>query len=459
MSTRRDNFIAKYHGKIFPSDTRRSLGDRLGIGLNHAKKLLQEARAYGMVPPYTVSEDGHASFVPAKPDVVPTEPVDTTPKLNVRDDGSADLQSIDAVIRTPEELVEAANLDLDAWEIVSSRVNTWPATMKGDDGRPVVVRLWQVRVDLKPRVLPLHEMALWEPPQPYVAPEPFQTSARTAVVIPDAQIGGHWRFTGSRPWLDPTHDRRAIDVVLQVIKRETPSDIVILGDMLDFAPLSTRWPTEDHMRQTTRLSIMEWKWLLWRIRQLAPQARIIYCEGNHEERYGKFLKERGGELVDVVPTLPDLLGLSKLRVEYVPYRSESWLWDRIRCIHGEVVASGGGATAANVLKSETHPVVYGHIHRCEVAHRRVTTPAGPKYLWAMSPGCLCRIDGSVPGSSPKSDWAQGVGIITEADGLPDAVEVVRITNGRALHRGEVLQGHDYVGELVTSSGTRAFLPE
>lgn len=458
MSARRDNFIAKYHDKIFPTDTRKTISERFGIGLDHAKHLMRDAREYGLLPPHAKSSK---PFTPVEPPVKAVEdaPADTSPKLNIHDDGTADLNSIDAVIRTPEELVDAAGLDLSAWEITSSRVNTWPATMKGDDGRPVVVRLWQVRVDLRPRVLPLHEMAMWEPPQVYTAPAPLSAGARTAVVIPDAQIGGHWRFTGSRPWLDPTHDRRAIDVVLQVIRRENPSDIVILGDMLDFAPLSTRWPTEDQMRQTTRLSIMEWKWLLWRIRELAPSARIIYCEGNHEERYAKFLKERGGELVDVVPTLPDLLGLNRLRIEYVPYRSEAWLWGKVRCIHGEVVSSGGGATAANVLKSETHSVMYGHIHRCEVAHRRVTTPAGPKYLWAMSPGCLCRIDGSVPGSTSRSDWAQGVGIVTEAEGLPDAVEVVRITNGRALHRGEVLQGHDYVGELVTSSGTRAFLPE
>ena len=49
----------------------------------------------------------------------------------------------------------------------------------------------------------------------------------TIVVVPDLQI--------------PYHDKRAVQGVTNYIERTKPDQVVVLGDMLDFAYLSTKF--------------------------------------------------------------------------------------------------------------------------------------------------------------------------------------------------------------------------
>lgn len=453
-----DAVVRKYAPKVVQTDTAATLAERLNIGPSYAKKVLAVLRARGVLPP---SKHATSSPPPAKTDKEPkpAEVIETPPTVDISPDGTAHAWSVDVRIRTPEELIAAADLDLNIWEVVKAKVNSWPVASKNrDTGEATVTRLWQVSLDLRPRLLPLMPLVEWLPPQPYHVTPAFEDhgDSRRAVILPDMQIGYKWVLDAPTPYLEPTHDRAAIDLALRLITEVEPTDVVLLGDNLDFAPLSTRWPVEDAQRQVTRLALMEYRWLLQRLVEVSGNARIIYCEGNHEERWSKYLKERAGELVSVVPTLPSLLTLSDLGIEWVPYRAEAWLWERIRVIHGEVVRAGGGATAAAVLAKETHSVVYGHIHRAEVARRRTTAPGGEAYVWAMSPGCLCRVDGAVPGSTPRTDWQQGVGVITSAPGALDAVDTVLIQNGRGIYRGKVFTGNDYTDLLVESSGVTAF---
>lgn len=446
--------VEKYRNQLKPGDTPASFSKRVGLALTFARKVFSAFRKHGILP-----TSSHAKKIPNQMQglVGPDEP-DLTPPTVEEGDGVAHAWSVDTKIRTPEELISAADLDLNTWEVVKSKVNSWPVAMKNPDtGEAVVTRLWQVSLDLRPRLVPLAPLVEWAPPPPYYRePRVGADDTRRALILPDAQIGYRWVLDGSHAYLEPHHDRAAIDLACQMITETEPTDIVLLGDMLDFAPLSTRWPVEDAQRQVTRLALQEWRWLLQRIKELAGNARIVYLEGNHEERWTKYLKERAGELVSVVPTLPALLDLDALGVEWVPYRSQAWLWDRVRLIHGEVVRAGGGSTAAAVLAKETHSAVYGHIHRAEMAHRRVTGPQGDGYLWAMSPGCLCRVDGDVPGSTPRTDWQQGVGEIVSAPGLEDSVSVVRISKGRALYRGKIFEGKDYTESLVETSGVTMY---
>lgn len=458
-----DALLKKYRGRLKPGDTPAKFAAREGTGPKFTRDIFAAFRKAGVLElskhdyrtPRGVHPPADDGEPPAPPPLDGTQP----PMVDVGPDGTAHAYSVDTRIRTPEELVAAADLDLDRWEIVKSKVNSWPVAMKIDgESEPRVTRLWQVSLDLRPRLVPLAPLTDWLPPPPFdlgVSEEPPE-GLRRAVFLPDAQIGYRWVFSGASPYLEPTHDRAAIDAALQVLALSGATDVVLLGDMLDLAPLSTRWPVDDSMRQVTRLALLEWRWLLHRIREVAGSARVVYLEGNHEERWSKFLAERAGELVDVVPSLPGVLGLADLGIEWVPYRSQVWLWGRVRLVHGEVVRQGGGATAAAVLARETHSTVYGHIHRAEVAHRRVTGPEGEGYLWAMSPGCLCRTDGAVPGSTPRSDWQQGVGEVVAVEGLPDAVSALRIANGRVLYRGDVIVGRDYTDLLVESSGVTAY---
>lgn len=441
MSSQAKKLLELHRNQVRPTDTKRDVMSRLGLTDWQARVLLAEWR----------KEQKEVA----------------APKLHEHKDGTATLTHVDAVIRTPEQLFEIAEVDLDKWEPVSSRVNTYPVVTKDSDNQPVVTRLWQVEAKLVPRTVP-RTPPNWKAPPVWVAPTPDRLQARQAVIIPDAQIGYRWRgLNTGKVWLDPHHDRKAIDLTLQVIAKVKPDTVVILGDMLDFAPWSTRWTVEDDARQTSTPALMEWRWLLWRIRGIAPNARILYMEGNHEQRIQRLMTERAPELTGLL--LPDgkqlmglatWLGLDDLGVEYVPYPKTAWLYNDIKIMHGTVVKSGGGQTSAALVKQAHTSTLYGHIHRMEHSERTIEDPGGGRrVVWAASPGCLCRTDGAVPGSN-LPDWQQGVGLVTAMPGEQrHDLQLISIQNGKAVLGGEILEGRDYVEELAQASGFDAMLPK
>lgn len=394
------------------------------------------------------------------------------PLVTYQDDGSVEVnhttEDINQPIMSLEDLILISKLDVQKHEVRDHKVNTWSTVTKNTAGEPVVTRLWQVSATFQPRTLPLVPLD-WGAPPPYTprVTEPLRGGFKQAVILPDMQIGFQWQgLSEGKPWAAPFHDRRAIDIALQILGQAQPDTVVLLGDNLDFQPLSTRWPVPPEGNQTTAIALLEWRWLLYQIRGLCPSSRIVYMLGNHEARLEKFLNERAGELKGLTHfdgrkalSLSSILGLEDLHVEVVDYPQAYWLWDRVEIEHGRVVRQGGGATAARIAANREHSVLYGHVHRQEVAHRTIETPKGKREVVVGSPGCLCRVDGFVPGSD-RPDWQQGVGILSlvDAPGMDEHLDLVRIQKGQAVVGASLLTGRDYVHELVKATGATALLP-
>lgn len=362
------------------------------------------------------------------------------------------------------DLVHHSGTNLDVHEVTSHKVNSWSTVTKGVDGEPKVTRLWQVTASFKPRLVPL-VAADWGPPPPYHPPKGKVVGLRQAVILPDMQIGFRWMgLAEGDPWAEPYHDREAIDIALQILAATKPEYVILLGDNLDFQPLSLRWPSPPNAMQTTSIALAEYRWLLWRIRQVCPKSKIVYMYGNHEDRLRKYLDERAGELQGLLQangqqmlSLRNILDLDNLHVTTVDYPQPYWLWGRVEIEHGRTVRRGGGATAATVASQREHSVIYGHIHRQEVAHRSVDTPMGKREYVTGSPGCLCRVDGTVPGVD-RPDWQQGVGVLSLVDDMNEHLELIRIQKGRAFYGSQMLVGQDYVTEMVAKTGAKALLP-
>jgi hypothetical protein len=159
----------------------------------------------------------------------------------------------------------------------------------------------------------------------------------------------------------------------------------------------------------------------------------VFLEGNHDCRINKYLSEnapaavtmkRAGETPDEWPvnSLPHLLRMDELDIVFASGypAGEYWLNENLRCIHGDRVNSSG-STAMKYINSNHHvSVVYGHIHRIEMLYHTNHTSTGAARNAAFSPGCLCRVDGSVPsvkgGVTPNEkpvkyweNWQQGIG--------------------------------------------------
>ena len=256
-----------------------------------------------------------------------------------------------------------------------------------------------------------------------------------AFIVPDMQIG---YYHGPDGELISTHDERAIELVLQIMKKHQPHKIIMVGDNLDF-PEFGRYRLSPAFAQTTQASIDYATVLMYRIRLACPGAEIVWIAGNHEERLPNWLLDNAcpafgikqGKQVHVVEegeefpvlSVPHLCRLDDVGVTYLPGypTAEYWINERLKVIHGKFVKSRG-STSHKYLDAEKVSVLYGHIHRIEDNLRTFDSWAGPSTIRAASPGTLAKTDGAVPSTKGGldlygrplpvvEDWQQGFGFV------------------------------------------------
>jgi predicted phosphodiesterase len=277
----------------------------------------------------------------------------------------------------------------------------------------------------------------------------------TCVVLPDMQIGYFRARSGE---LESTHDEEAIDLAFTIVKNLNPDLVVLVGDNLDL-PEFGKYRLSSAYALTTQASIDRATVLCAQLRTIAPNARIVWLAGNHEERLVNFVLDNAkaafgikrGISPDSWPVLsvPYLCRFDDYGVDYVPGypAGQFWINQRLRVIHGTKVRSNG-STAHAYLNTEKSSVLYGHIHRREWAERSRDDFDGPKTIMAASPGTLAKCNGTVPSTKGSidldgrpmtivEDWQQGIGVVTYQPGEGNFFyEQVPFHNGAAFFRGK-----------------------
>ena len=150
-----------------------------------------------------------------------------------------------------------------------------------------------------------------------------------------------------------------------------------------------------------------------------------------------------------VLSLQHLLRLEELGVTYrdgypatrVKLAAGGEMQTPLHAVHGERL------TVSAVAKNERQSYVQGHIHRIQDHYETSEYDGQPVIVNVWSPGCLSRVDGSIPSTKGGSDargvpvlrwenWTQGIGVVTVmADGTWEK-EIVPIRNGRGVWRGQ-----------------------
>lgn len=283
---------------------------------------------------------------------------------------------------------------------------------------------------------------------------------KVGVFLPDMQMG----YFDSPNGEHTVHDEAAIDVAHQImadLQATHGIDLVVnAGDNIDFPEFSSHrsapgfWgTTQKALNRAEQEAAMQ--------RALAPDARIVWLAGNHEQRLTNFLVDKAPALVGLaragegIPLLsiPYICRFQEHGIEYMEPFPDAVFWvnEHLKFEHGSVHASGIGATAA---KQSAHGtcVGYGHIHRQEMVAVTRDTAKGARTHWAGSPGCLCRIDGAVPSTktgiseagtqvrNKAENWQQGIWVFFYEEGgrqFAPLPEVIQIWDGWAQWRGKV----------------------
>lgn len=297
-------------------------------------------------------------------------------------------------------------------------------------------------------------------PTVITAPKPtkqLKSKHKVAVSLPDPQIG--YRHIDGK-WY-PFHDEAAMDVALQIVHYLEETDrvdyVINLGDFLDL-PSQGRFEQEAAFSGTTQAALDRGHKFLQEQRAAAGEkAHIVLIEGNHDRRLEKFIQVNAAAAwglkranMDELPvmSIPYLLRLDEIGVEYIDaYPAGAyWLTSKLRAVHGNKARSNG-STAAAYTNADPHiSTIFGHAHRLEIQSRTVFDGHGPIKSVAVSPGCLCRVDGAVPSVNGSTgldglpakyyeNWQQGI-LITTIDEENQAYhELIQITAGTAWFRG------------------------
>jgi hypothetical protein len=349
------------------------------------------------------------------------------------------VRGIDRLMRDHQE-------DPEEWEVDSLTVNEWPTTMGSDEG-VIYVNNFQAKARLskktrEPQYERVRPVNVDAPPAPDVgsAEKTRPEGWKTALIVMDRQTG-HKRDQQS--WSYRTiHDREAIDLAVQVAAMVQPEVVVDVGDVLDFAGVSSYIGTPD-LKRSLQPAICEAAYDNVRLGNAAQPEAFHILEGNHDERLNEKLLQDAQEVYQLkeaevqmnggppAMSVPALLNLQDVGIDWhggYP-DNELILNDGLAIEHGDTAKSDSGGTVRYMLKYEAtdYSRIIGHIHRHELAWSTEWKGQERRELCAASGGCLCRVDGGVPGVKDRQNWQQGL-ILAHYDpaGWEHLIQPIRI---------------------------------
>ena len=383
-------------------------------------------------------------------------------------------------ITSLDQLLKACKVDLNIWRVDHHILNIWEVGAKEKRGHlqwtdGIVdgemeydglhthslyqVKAWLVQIDPEP-VFPVIRPITCTPINTESSSRPTRDGIHRALIIADPHIG--FRKDLDNALLTPFHDRRVLDIALQIAKSADEfyamELIAWIGDLVDMTEWTDRFTREPEFAYTTQPSLCEAHWWLRQFKEI-PGVEVEAFEGNHEKRmraailnhlpaaYG--LSRVGMQKGQQVLTIQYLLALDSLGVKWSgDYPNDlEWLNDELALCHGDVARGAPGATARAMIDKKRCGTIYGHTHTTEMLVKCFQAREGSINAVGFCPGCACHIDGRVPGSSPDRNWQQGIAIVDYDDGASYTITPIPINDGTAIWDGKLWTGHDRSDEI------------
>lgn len=360
-------------------------------------------------------------------------PADVSEDITIAEDGD-DLEiqvAASCKIRTVDDLIQAAKIDLTVWDVRDGEARSHYVPMKVDD-RPIVVETRYVRVRFRRKAADLFDLA----PAVVKIVRPKVPRSRKAT----ADVSVHFSDVHY-----PHHDPRALSILHQILEITDPTVVVDHGDTLDAEQLG-RWAKDPERRVSLADEIRMGVEHFGQITALTrPDCRHVWLEGNHEDRLRRTIwdmadRRAAGELL-TLPTVREalqwgsLLGLDSLGWEQYPYqathdrRNFCLLFDRIVCKHG---ASTGAHPAQAEFKKYGKSGISGHTHKMASHHHR---DWNGQLRWT----CLGLMGRIREDYVDHAAWQQSLAVVTwSKDKSRWGMEHVQIIDGECYFRGKKL---------------------
>ncbi len=198
----------------------------------------------------------------------------------------------------------------------------------------------------------------------------------------------------------PYHDEQAVKLALEFCEREQPDVVHLLGDLVDFYNIS-RFNKDPNRKLSLQDELDQVTDFLYTMREMLPKAKLIYYEGNHEERLKKYLWSQSPELHSLrVLDLKSLLQLDDLNIEFFDYNTYN-KHKHLVFFHGHLISKWSGYTAKREMETVGGSIIHGHTHRLGSSFQ--TTFSGAHV--AYENGCLCNLNPEYVRGTPN--WQLG----------------------------------------------------
>ena len=167
----------------------------------------------------------------------------------------------------------------------------------------------------------------------------------------------------------PYQDDKALKAVYKFLEQHPVDTIILNGDILDFYDVSSFDKDPERVNSLQKEIDLAQKFFK-KLRQLAPNARIVFIKGNHCSRLERYLKKHP-ELYSLdALKLPNLLELDKFNIEY---KDKGFKLGSLKIIHGDMVRNFSAYTARGELEKHDSSGISGHCFSEDV---EVLTPTG-----------------------------------------------------------------------------------
>jgi len=219
----------------------------------------------------------------------------------------------------------------------------------------------------------------------------------------------------------PFENKISVEIMLDYVKQIKPDTIIVGGDLIDFYKISTY--IKNPKERNTNIEIKLAKQFLINLRNDFPDSEIIYIEGNHEQRFERYIIKNAVELYDVLENFyPEKLGLEHLNIKY---QKGVFRIGKLWFLHGHEVnvRNYNVEYITNVMWKRIHSnFICGHWHRTQ---DKTWKNISGKYYAGFVVGALCKdLD-----YQPINNWNNGFAVIRFDNRGFYKVENKKIING------------------------------
>lgn len=225
----------------------------------------------------------------------------------------------------------------------------------------------------------------------------------------------------------PYHDRTTLELALKEAKRRRVVGVILNGDILDCHELSDHDKDPRAPRYVEELQTGK-QFLGWLRKQL-PNARIIYKQGNHEDRLERYLIRKAPVFFGLeAVTTPALLGLNQHGIEWVADKRIIML-GKLNVIHGHEYRGGVSSPvnpARGLYLKARSVAMAGHHHQTSEHHAK-DIRGRAEAAWSL--GCACYLQ---PAYMRFNGWNHGFAFTDLYEDGDFSVENKRVLNGKIV---------------------------